>query len=332
MQYQILIVDDEKLMRDALKVMISKVKGFDVCACLDNGEEAVEYCRNNSVDIIFMDVRMPGISGIDAIKAISELDKTISIYIISLYRNFEFAKQALSINVSDYLSKPVSFSTISSLLNSYQQNQMVDDYQLSRLMEVLRKSDYHEMLQVLPNIVNDLFEQDNFDFVKIKDRLIQISKNLLKSIDLFDAKSIDIETKFSINEIHGLKPTFWILWLEDVMDYAFRQSAILKSRSMSNVFAYIDKYINEAINISSLSKSCGMSQTYLNKQLKQFFCTNLLGYIHLRKIKMAKAYIIYTDMSIGDISFRLGYSESSYFTKVFKKITELTPQQYKNAL
>ena len=68
--YRVLIVDDEKLMREALRAMVTQVEGFQVAACVESGEEAVELCAEEDIHIVLMDIMMPGISGIEASKAI----------------------------------------------------------------------------------------------------------------------------------------------------------------------------------------------------------------------------------------------------------------------
>ena len=64
--YRVLIVDDEKLMRDALRAMVSQVEGFQIAACVGSGEEAVEICAREEIHVVFMDIMMPGISGVEA--------------------------------------------------------------------------------------------------------------------------------------------------------------------------------------------------------------------------------------------------------------------------
>jgi len=68
--YRVIIADDEELMREAMRIMISNVDGFFVVRTVDSGEEAVQACKTENVDIVFMDIMMPGISGIEASKRI----------------------------------------------------------------------------------------------------------------------------------------------------------------------------------------------------------------------------------------------------------------------
>ncbi|NRZ86006.1 YesN/AraC family two-component response regulator [Clostridium beijerinckii] len=78
--YGVLIADDEPLMRASLKVMISKVEGFEVLYSVGSGEQAVEICKNNKIDIVFMDIMMPGESGIESSKKIYTINPSTTIF------------------------------------------------------------------------------------------------------------------------------------------------------------------------------------------------------------------------------------------------------------
>ena len=54
-----------------------------------------------------------------------------------------------------------------------------------------------------------------------------------------------------------------------------------------------------------------------------------MDYLHMKKINLARAYFIFTDHSASDVAFRLGYNESGYFSKVFKKYENTTIQSYR---
>ncbi|NRZ44815.1 YesN/AraC family two-component response regulator [Clostridium beijerinckii] len=124
--YGVLIADDEPLMRASLKVMISKVEGFEVLYSVGSGEQAVEICKNNKIDIVFMDIMMPGESGIESSKKIYTINPSTTIFIVSSYNSFDFAIEALKTKVKEYISKPVSFSQIEKLLSNYKdENQNV---------------------------------------------------------------------------------------------------------------------------------------------------------------------------------------------------------------
>ena len=70
--YNVLIVDDDTLMRNALRAMISRFKNFQIIGEAANGAEAIAICRLYPVHLIFIDIIMPGMTGIEAGKKIKE--------------------------------------------------------------------------------------------------------------------------------------------------------------------------------------------------------------------------------------------------------------------
>lgn len=107
--YRILIADDEQLERDALKAIINK--GIDSIIEIEeavNGREAIVKSRSFSPDIIFLDIKMPGINGIEAAKVIRETDVSVFIVFLTAFNQFEYAREAIQIGVEDFIIKPSS--------------------------------------------------------------------------------------------------------------------------------------------------------------------------------------------------------------------------------
>ena len=96
--YNVLIVDDDTLMRNALRAMISRFKNFQIIGEAANGAEAIAICRLYPVHLIFMDIIMPGMTGIEAGKKIKEDSPQTEICILSAYSDFHFAKEAMELH------------------------------------------------------------------------------------------------------------------------------------------------------------------------------------------------------------------------------------------
>jgi len=116
---KIFIADDEQIVIDSIKFIIEKnnVKA-DVIGFAKSGREAVEKIIDLKPDIVFMDIRMPGINGIEAIKQIKDQYKDILFVIISAYEYFNYAKDAIELGVIDYLLKPLNKSKIIEVITS----------------------------------------------------------------------------------------------------------------------------------------------------------------------------------------------------------------------
>ena len=106
----ILIVDDEEI---ALKSLgdILRLEGYTV-ATAENGQVAVNYARNHYVDLMIVDLRMPGISGLEVVQIINEISPDTEVILLTAFGTTESAVEALRLRIHDYLLKPASPSRI----------------------------------------------------------------------------------------------------------------------------------------------------------------------------------------------------------------------------
>jgi DNA-binding response OmpR family regulator len=102
----ILVVDDEPIERRTLSEIL-QLEGYHVAA-VANGEAAVDYVRLNPVDLILLDLRMPGMSGLDVVKVINRTLPEVEIILFTAHGSMESAIEALRNRVQDYLLKPAS--------------------------------------------------------------------------------------------------------------------------------------------------------------------------------------------------------------------------------
>ncbi|MGE5613203.1 MAG: response regulator transcription factor [Bacillota bacterium] len=104
--YKVLIADDEPTMRIGLTSFISwQDLNCEIVCLAENGVEAIEYIQSNEVDIAVLDIRMPGINGLDLLKIITEKCPHICVIILTAYTNFTYAHTALRLNAIDYVVK-----------------------------------------------------------------------------------------------------------------------------------------------------------------------------------------------------------------------------------
>ncbi|MGG3561888.1 response regulator [Neobacillus rhizosphaerae] len=105
----ILIVDDEVIERKALtKIINSSLKNVVVIGEAPNGRKAIEMAKELRPDIIFMDIKMPGVDGVQAVKEIRKTDPGIRFIMVSAFNTFEYAKEVMQQGVKEYILKPSS--------------------------------------------------------------------------------------------------------------------------------------------------------------------------------------------------------------------------------
>ncbi|MFB9325713.1 response regulator [Paenibacillus aurantiacus] len=107
--HQLLIIDDQSVLADDLADMLPwETIGVDVVHKAYSGREALELMREHSIDVVVTDIRMPGMSGLELIAEIKKTWKHTKCILLTGYADFEYTKQALQLQSSDYLLKPVA--------------------------------------------------------------------------------------------------------------------------------------------------------------------------------------------------------------------------------
>ena len=104
MTYNCLIVDDEKPARDLIRSYVEQIGSLKLISECSNALEAADIISNQNIDIIFLDIQMPGLTGIDFIRTMQNQPEII---LITAYENY--AIEGFELDVSDYLLKPVEF-------------------------------------------------------------------------------------------------------------------------------------------------------------------------------------------------------------------------------
>ena len=118
----VLIVEDEKLIRQGIRTMIQR-SGVPVEMIIEcnNGEMAFEMLQSQKVDVMFTDIRMPKMNGIELVEKVQELPEKPIIVIVSGYADFSYAVEMLRMGAREYLLKPVEREKLQGIMRKLEQ-------------------------------------------------------------------------------------------------------------------------------------------------------------------------------------------------------------------
>ncbi len=109
---KVMLVDDEKLVRTGMNMILNTYEDIEVISTAANGEEALMECRKNKPDVILMDVRMPKCDGVLGTKLIKKEFENIKILILTTFNDVEYIHEALKYGASGYLLKDSDYDLI----------------------------------------------------------------------------------------------------------------------------------------------------------------------------------------------------------------------------
>jgi two-component system, response regulator YesN len=157
---KLLIVDDEQIEREGLQAILQK--GFPelVIEQANNGKIAVQMAEEFQPDLIMMDIKMPGMTGLEAVERIGADYPDIKFVMVTAYDTFEYARNAIKLGVKDYLLKPSKASEIVATVGKVLK-------QIEEERKSLESSRLHQVTlqKVLPVVETDVVTQLLFDHV-----------------------------------------------------------------------------------------------------------------------------------------------------------------------
>lgn len=120
---RVAVVDDEELVRAGMVSIISRVEGIDVVAEGSSGEDAIAICRDTPVDVVLMDIKMPGIGGYGAVRTLSKVNTEVKILIVSVYSDDMYPTRLLQAGAKGYITKASSKAEMVRAIRSIHQGQ-----------------------------------------------------------------------------------------------------------------------------------------------------------------------------------------------------------------
>lgn len=233
-----IVVDDEHKIRLGLCELIEELENWEVAGSFQNAAPAIHYLKNQNVDVIITDIKMPHVSGLDLIYQIREADSLVDVIIVSGYTNFSYAQRAIELGVTRYLTKPTNPNELIGILRQIERKQRGEE-----------------------------------------------------------------------NRREESRPG---------------NQLILKARE------YIAQNYRRKITLKEMAEELYISPNYLCELFKRHTDKNLTEYILEYRIDRAKELLMDVRHRVNDVASLSGFSDSQYFSSLFKKKVGMTPTEYRN--
>ncbi len=174
----LLVVDDTAIIRSTIaKIVVRENLNLSPVFEAENGEEAMRLARQHQPDIIFMDIKMPGVNGLQATQAIREESPNSKIVILTAYDEFSYVQEALKLGAVDYLLKPVRPNKLIEVITQVQtiiQKEQTRQQILTETQKRLEKA----LPLIEANLVDELVYRQTRDPVGVEITLEQLRKTV----------------------------------------------------------------------------------------------------------------------------------------------------------
>lgn len=334
--FSVIIVDDELMIRSSISSFINNCDaGFYVAEAFRDGADAINYLKENDVDLVISDIRMIEVSGIDLAQYIYENKPWIHVILLSGYAEFEYAKAAIKYNVKEYITKPTNFDDLKNTLINIrnlllsEKNSNVNSFldNIMRLYAAILNKDINgaksEMRTLLDSNTrkNEQLGQYAFNIFEIIIDKLYANLNIKLEADFAGYASLPKISEYS--EIYDLSTHI----IDNIINRLLPKDKKTDNIVVDKLIQFINENFSQNISLQDAAEKVFFNPAYCSRFFKEQTGENFSDY--LLKVRMQHAArLLHENKKINDISKECGYQNSGYFTRVFKEYYKCTPSEY----
>lgn len=268
--------------------------------------------------------------GIECYASISMPHNTVGEIYKAYYETLDLIKYRFYLDDKSVLSNKTAHMKI-----NLKELRLID--QQKKLLEYLNKHDEKEAINLLTEIFQEINDNGALEPDKIYDFCYEsivlvrhkFCAGKINSKVMFLVEDITIESLKSYRTLVELKD-YMIGLFKNIINHLITIEEKESSRLIQRAKEYISKNYNSSITLDDICEYVSVSKSYFCYMFKREMGNSIWNYLTFYRIEKAKELLQTTDMKNYEISYSIGYENPSYFTKTFRKLTGMTPQEFKN--
>ena len=363
---KVFLVEDEAIIRRGIKKNVEWEKnGFEFVGEAGDGEYAYPQILKTEPDILITDIKMPFMDGLELSHLVKKILPNTKIIILSGYNEFEYAKEAITIGISEYLLKPVTAASLTAVLRKVKE-EIREEKEKSRLLEryfvsyekynaFLDKTDY---TGVDRKLIQDFLKLGSAgeEGMFIDEYLAAVGENNYRSFLLRQYMTIDIffcvqeflkglsvcadeippelgDIKYIPKIVVSEEQT--VSYLKELFAFAISERDRVSGNRYGSLIDTAKQYLAEHfesndVSLNTVAAQVGVSSSYFSSIFKQETGQSFVEYLTKLRIDRACELLRCTTLRTAEIGERVGYNDPHYFSATFKKVTGVSPKDYKN--
>ena len=362
--YKVMLVDDVDISLRQIKRMKlwNGETCFNVAAEASNGCNALEILHMNRMDLIITDIKMPKVDGIELLKEVMGKNLCPCVVLLSDYSDFTYAKQGIQYGAFDYLNKPAEYNDMKNLLDRVEQflnkrsreielvknleeklEEKIENFfpaaELEQLIEAikLKRPETPIIAHRLTDTIIRLYEND---VIKIGAALKKAMAELVHQIriyynwlDKFIDEVVYKGLEFTVMSTSMEAADAFYTAVKAINDVIGRLEFGNNTEQLENrICRYVLERVDSAISIEGIARFMYMNRKYLSEVFRQKTGELLVEYITRVKMERAVKLLDHSSMKTYEIALLLGYKDTEYFSRLFKKHVGISPSGHRNSM
>ncbi|MHB8064248.1 MAG: helix-turn-helix domain-containing protein [Ruminiclostridium sp.] len=347
--FRVLVIDDEMY---AVKGIVDGIdwKKLDVSEIFEayHAREAKAILESIPIDLMICDINMPEENGLELLEWSKIRYPKLETVFLTCHADFNYVRKALQLGSCDYLLKPVIYEEMEEVLRKNFER-VLSERSNQENMESFKK--YYSIEEKWKSLLGygdkedaiDLVEQtmewissrnDNRGtLIKVHQSILQIAVYELKKKGMTLENLNSLELSLEGHEITCTNEQFK-QWMENIIavvctNAVADENKLRKKSIMYELQKYIQCNLNKKLTRDELSEYVHLNESYLSRLFHKETGIALSDYILQERMKRARELISETDIPIYVIANQLCYDNFSYFAKMFKRIYNIAPQEYR---
>ena len=353
--YKLIIADDEALIRAGLGLRNDwKDIGFEVVAILEDGSDVLKYLEEKRADVVLADISMYQVSGLEVAKVINEKYPWMKVVLLSGYREFEYAREAVRCRVYEYLLKPIDDEKLNSVFRQLK-SELDTVKREELLMENFEKMEYMRILEVANRVVSAVLGEKEEKWIAyvylrsvmnntspenrkvIVDKIL--SKLLERTREIAPRIALELERKLQeMNYSHHVDDKNDLLgilsWTNDqIASYALGAGSKHNSDDgMIKACNWIENHLGEEFTYQDVADFVHLSPRHFIRRFQKAVGETFSDYVFKMRMEVAKKLAEDNTVNLDDIGVMVGYRDGKYFKSLFKMYTGFSVKEYRNGV
>jgi two-component system response regulator YesN len=350
--YKIILIDDDTETLETIAGYYDwNELGMELVATADNGMSGLSVILDEKPDVVLIDIRMPGMDGLSVIAETHKQNLFPYFIVMSAHADFEYAQKALRLSVCEYLLKPYGpdelekvFLRVTTELDKRIPELIMPQYGLPRavdsalnypvnieknIMELMFTGSRESLSPALDSFIAHIFERhDTNDALACVSMLYgAIVRPLIER-----GRSLSINPSAGIrwgdSDLCDSLRQFLLTVLDEI--YAEIHAETTTNPAVLAAEKYIRTHYGDKLTLDVVAEASYITPTYLSSLFSKTLGTSFVSYVNNVRIERAQELLRDARADPNLVAEKVGFSDSKYFSQVFKRITGTTPNKYRN--
>lgn len=349
MTQRVLVIDDQPLEGEMISFVLSRHrKDIEYVGQAINAASGIVLAEKTRADIVFLDIKMPGMDGITAISHLCGISPEISIIMLTAFDDFEYIRSAMRAGARDYLLKPVRPDDILDALDRCSVPRAFSPSAGISVTAAGVSSAAEDFKSAILSGDEDCAERaaeaylqsfngiDSTNFVLVCVNCMELAS------DILEARRETGDSGDGLNYLYQefvktvSNPKNKSALASSLKQFARRGAGMFGHTAgdvcfgqVSQAKRYVETHLHENITLSSVAKHLFLSPAYLSRLFREKSGETFSSFLSRCRIEQAKLLLSTTDLSISEVASSIGYREANSFSRFFKTMSGVSPSGYR---